>query len=169
MQRTNRAGAPWFEMKIRLVVTLTVALGVMAAPAEASAPTPASYRAHVNSVCRSYTPGFKRLEKQMNAAREANNGVALGRALGMSLVLQLAEDRRIETAPFPAEIRAQIAPIVRLLKTEDRHIRLALMHATRGEPSLMFAEMRRVSQVDGGRLNQRLDRAGLRDCGSNQT
>jgi hypothetical protein len=156
-------------MKIQLAVTVTVALGVMAAPADASAPAPASYRAYVNSVCRFYTPRFKLLDKQMTAAHKANDSEAVGRALGMELILQLAQDRRIEMTPIPVEIRTQIVPIVRLFKSVDRHIRLALTYAARGQYRLMLVEIRRIGQVDGGHFNKRLDRAGLRDCGSNQT
>jgi hypothetical protein len=61
-----------------------------------------------------------------------------------------------------------MTPILRLLRTADSHARLALRKATLGDTLGMLAELDKISKL-AQPLNGRLDRAGLRDCGSNQS
>jgi hypothetical protein len=60
-----------------------------------------------------------------------------------------------------------MVPIRRLLRTLDGHARLALHHATKRDGRGFMAEVNEVDRIVPT-LNKRLDRAGLRDCGSNQ-
>jgi hypothetical protein len=64
-------------------------------------------------------------------------------------------------------MRTQMVPILRLLRTLDRHARLALRNATKGDGRGFMAEVNEVDRIVPT-LNKRVDRAGLRDCGSNQ-
>jgi hypothetical protein len=136
--------------------------------AAASASTPAAYRAQLNGLCRSYTPKLKRLEANMAGAQRANDPHAYGVYLGRSIALALEEDGRIERTPVPAAMRAQMTPIVRDLKLADSHARLTIADALHGDAKAMLAELGKMAQLAPS-LNRRLDRAGLRDCGSNQS
>jgi hypothetical protein len=154
-------------MKLFVVVILTAALGVVA-PSAASAQTPAGYRAQLNRLCRGYTPKLRADQKAMQKATEAKDWKAFGYALGHYLALALTQDRRIETTPVPHAMRTQMAPILRLLRTADSHARLALRKAALGDSRGMLAELDKIGKL-AQPLNGRLDRAGLRDCGSNQS
>ena len=134
----------------------------------ASVPTPAGYRAQLNRLCRSYTPKIKRLEAEMAGAQRANDPHTYGVYLGRAIALALEQDGRIERAPVPAAMRTQMAPILRQLKLADSHARLAIADALRGDGKGMLAELTKMAQIAPS-LNRRLDRAGLRDCGSNQS
>jgi hypothetical protein len=140
-------------------------LALTAAPAPAA--TPAAYRTQLNALCRSYTPKLKRLETKLAAALKANEPRAYGVYLGQALVLAIDEDVRIERTPVPAALRTRMAPIVRQLKLADGAARRALADAVRGDSQGMVAELRTIANLSPS-LNTRLDRAGLRDCGSNQ-
>jgi hypothetical protein len=153
-------------MKLFVVVILTAALGVVA-PSAASAQTPAGYRAQLNRLCRSYTPKLRADQKAMQEATKAKAWKAFGYALGHYLALALTQDRQIESTPVPRAMRTQMTAILRLLRTADGHARLALRKATLGDSSGMLAELSKISKL-AQPLNRRLDRAGLRDCGSNQ-
>ena len=87
--------------------------------------------------------------------------------LGQALVLAIDEDVRIERTPVPVALRTRMAPIVRQLKLADGAARRALTDAVRGDSQGMLAELRAIAKLSPS-LNTRLDRAGLRDCGSNQ-
>ena len=154
-------------MKLYAAAILTVALGVVA-PSAASAQTPAGYRAQLNGLCRSYTPKFRADRKAMQTATKAKDWKAFGYALGHYLALALAQDRRIESTPVPSAMRTQMTPILRLLRTADGHARLALHKAATGDGPGMIAELDKISKL-AQPLDGRLDRAGLRDCGSNQS
>jgi len=65
-------------------------------------------------------------------------------------------------------MRAQMTPILRLLRTADGHARLALRKGAMGDGPGMIAELDKISKL-AQPLDGRLDRAGLRDCGSNQS
>ncbi|OAI55989.1 hypothetical protein AYO48_02085 [Gaiella sp. SCGC AG-212-M14] len=154
-------------MKLYAAVIVTVALGVVG-PSGASAQTPAGYRAQLNGLCRGYTPKFRADRKAIETATKAKDGKAFGYALGHYLALALAQDRQIESAPVPYAMRTQMTPILRLLRTADGHARLALRKAAMGDSRGMVAELNKISKL-AQPLNGRLDRAGLRDCGSNQS
>jgi hypothetical protein len=153
-----------------LVTTIvsTLAACVLAVTA-AAAPTvtPAAYRTALNALCRSYTPKLKRLETRMAAALKANQPRTYGVYLGQALVLAIDEDVRIERTPVPVALRTRMAPIVRQLKLADGAARRALTDAVRGDSQGMLSELRAIAKLSPS-LNTRLDRAGLRDCGSNQ-
>ncbi len=158
---------PRLPMKLYATVIVTVALGVVA-PSAASAQTPSGYRAQLNGLCRSYTPKFRTDRKAMQTASKAKDWKAFGYALGHYLALALAQDRRIESTPVPSAMRAQMTPILRLLRTADGHARLALRKGAMGDGPGMIAELDKISKL-AQPLDGRLDRAGLRDCGSNQS
>ncbi len=153
-------------MKLLLAVIAAATLGGVA-PAVASAPTPTTYRAQLNRVCRGYTAKFNELKPRMDKAWKAKDGKAYGAALGQWIVLMLAQDAYIERAEVPAGMRAQMAPIHRLLRTADSHARLVVRKAANGDTRGMFAELDKIFKLAPA-VNKRFDRAGLRDCGSNQ-
>lgn len=149
------------------LATIIVTVLVLGTAAAASGATPAAYRASLNRMCRSYTPALTKLQAAMTAAEKRKDGRAYGIYLGEALVLTLQQDGRIERTPVPAPLRATMTPIIRTLKLADAHIRLAVDDALRSNSTGMLAELKKVAAV-AGTMNQRLDRAGLRDCGSNQ-
>jgi hypothetical protein len=153
-------------MRFHLAVLGTADLGVVASSA-AFAQSPASYRAQLNRHCRTFTPKFKRIERNIEKAAKAKDLKAVAQALGRALALNLAQDAYIERVPAPAAMRTQMAPILRLLRTLDRHARLALRNATKGDGRGFMAEVNEADRIVPT-LNKRLDRADLRDCGSNQ-
>jgi len=140
----------------------------LAAGAAAATPSPAAYRTHLNAVCRSYTPGLDRAEASLSKAQKANDARGLGIAIGQLLGLGLAEDAKIVGTPVPAAMQAQMAPILSRLRTIDAHARLAISKAAAGDGKGMGAELAEIGRLSSG-LNKRLDAAGLRDCGSNQS
>jgi hypothetical protein len=148
-------------------LTLLTALIALLVASAATASTPAQYRAKVNSICRTYTPTFKKLEATMKQSEKANNQRAYGLALGKLLVLGLVQDARIEKEPIPAALRAQMTPIVTRFKKIDLHVRAALAAAQANDPKAMSTQLHAASTIGAG-FNAKLDAAGLRDCGSNQ-
>jgi hypothetical protein len=153
-------------MRFHLAVLGTAALGVVASSA-AFAQSPASYRAQLNRHCRAFTPKFKRIERDIEKAAKARDLKAVAYALGQGLALNLAQDAYSEGVPVPGAMRTQMVPILRLLRTLDRDARLALRDATKGDGRGFMAEVKQVDRIVPT-LNKRLDRADLRDCGSNQ-
>jgi hypothetical protein len=147
---------------------IAVAQGAAVGARAAAPATPSAYRAYVNGVCRSYTPRISALETSMDKAQRAKDGHAFGVALGKLIVLTLAQDARVEKTPVPPPLRAQMAPILRKLRAADGHLRTALSNAVAGKPSAMLSELEETSRI-AAPLNRLLDRAGLRDCGSNQS
>jgi hypothetical protein len=155
------------RMNRYLAVIVALALGAVA-PSAAAAQSPSGYRAQLNRVCRSYTPKLKRDSAKMRKAANARDAEAFGAALGHAIRLILTQDAYIENAPVPTAMRAEMKPILQLFRTADGHlrraVRLGISHDVRG----MLAEFNQVAKLTPS-LNRRLDRAGLRDCGSNQT
>jgi len=149
------------------VLAAAAALG-LAATAAAAAPTPAAYRSHVNAMCRSYTPSLRKAKADLVRAQKANDANGMGVAIGKLLALGLAEDAKIEAAPVPAALQAQVAPILSRLKAIDAHARLAIAKAAAGDAAGMGAELSAIQRLGTG-LNRQTDAAGLRDCGSNQS
>jgi hypothetical protein len=60
-----------------------------------------------------------------------------------------------------------MGPTLRLLRTVDRHARLALLDANKKDLQRFMTEIKAIDRLVP-LLNKRFDRAGLRDCGSNQ-
>ena len=81
--------------------------------------------------------------------------------------LNLKQDAYIEKVPVPAAMQTQMGPTLRLLRTVDRHARLALLDANKKDLQGFMTEIKAIDRLVP-LLNKRLDRAGLRDCGSNQ-
>src|SRR5215212_2723638 len=144
-----------------LVTTLALAT-------QAAAATPAGYRAQLNKLCRSYTPKLKRDEADMRAALKVHDAEDFGIALAHMMRLTLAQDAAIERTPVPAALRAQMTPILRLFRASDIHVRRAAKFGAAGNVQGVLKELRATAKFTP-ELNRRLDRAGLRDCGSNQT
>jgi hypothetical protein len=148
------------------LIVLVGAVALLAASA-ATAATPAQYRAHVNGICRSYTPTGKMLEGEMTRAQKANDYVAWGVALGKLLVLNLAQDSRIEAVPVPAALKPRMTPILTRMKTIDGHTNAAIAAARAGNSQALLRELTAIGSL-AKPLNGQLDAAGLKDCGSNQ-
>jgi hypothetical protein len=148
-----------------LLVAAVLAVGAQTANA---AQTPAGYRAHLNGICRSYTPKLKANQQTMRAALAAKHEKVFGAALANLMRLTLEQDAKIRRTPVPAALRAQMSPILRLFRTADAHVRNAALYASRGNVPQVLKELQLVAKVTPA-LNRRLDRAGLKDCGSNQT
>ena len=147
---------------------MTVVVALLAAGAATAATTPTQYRAKVNGICRGYTPKLKALSVTMAKAEKAKDGMALGVALGKFLVYGLAQDLQVESQPVPAAMRARMAPILTLMKKIDTHVRAALRRALAKDGAGLSAELTAISTL-AKPLNAKLDAAGLRDCGSNQS
>lgn len=156
------------SIKRKATAVVAVAGLVLAAGATAATPSPTAYRAHLNALCRGYTPGLKKAEANLTKAQKANDAHGLGVAIGQILALGLAEDAKIEATPVPAAMRAQMTPILSTLKAVDGHAHLFLARAAAGDGKGMDAELTKIGQLSTS-LNKRLDAAGLRDCGSNQS
>jgi len=152
----------------RVPIVAAVAGLSLVAAAAAATPSPSAYRAQLNALCRSYTPALKKANADLVKAEKAKNGPAAGIALGTLLRLDLAQDAKIESAPVPAALRAQMTPILTTLETIDGHARAAIAKAVSGDGAGMAAELGRIAPL-AKTLNKRLDAAGLRDCGSNQS
>ena len=152
----------------RFVALLVVLVLALAAQAAAAAPTPASYRAQLNRLCRSYTPKLKRDERDLREALKVHDAADFGLALAHMMRLTLAQDAKIERTPVPVSMRAQMQPILRLFRTMDVHVRRAAKFGTSGNVQGVLKELQATAKLTP-ELNRRLDRAGLRDCGSNQS
>jgi hypothetical protein len=151
---------------VKAVVVVTM-IALLAAGA-ATAATPASYRSEVNGICRSNTPTGKKIEHAMKQAAAKKDYRAYGVALGKLLILNLNQDRRIEAVPVPTPLAAQMAPIIARLKKIDMHTELALLSARQGDTTALAAELNAIGTL-AKPLNAQFDKAGLRDCGSNQS
>src|SRR5260221_14685504 len=149
-------------------IVILVGLIALLAVGAASAATPAAYRAHVNGICRGYTPAVKKLETTMTQAAAKKDYRSYGIALGELLILDLTQDGRVEAVAVPPALLAQIAPVLARLKKVDAHARLALVAARQGNATAMGAELTTIATL-AKPLNAALDKAGLRDCGSNQS
>ena len=153
---------------MKVAALLAACVAALTVLASATASTPAGYRAHMNAICAAYTPTVKQLSRQLAAAEKAKDYQAYGFALGKLIVLQLAEDRKLEAVPVPAPLQWQMTRILTRLKQVDTHLRRSLTAATAGDNAGLLAELNTVKKL-GTPLNSWLDAAGLRECGSKQT
>jgi hypothetical protein len=154
------------ETVVKAVVL--VSLAALLCAAAASAGTPAAYRAQVNGICRGYTPTGRKFETAMKQAAAKKDYHAYGVALGELLILDLAQDRRVEAVSVPSALKTQMTPILGRMKKIDGHARQALLDAQKGNGTGLGAELTTIGTL-AKPLNAQLDKAGLRDCGSNQT
>ena len=152
---------------MRIAAVIACACALLACGVASAATTPAAYRAHVNRICRGYTPAVKKDAAAIAKAQRDKDAGALGYALGHLLGLALAEDKAVEAVPVPPALRAQMRPILALLRTVDAHIRKALSLVAANDTAGWAAELKLVGGM-GPALNVSYDNAGLRDCGSNQ-
>jgi hypothetical protein len=118
-------------------------------------------------MCRRTTVQLHAIEAQLGRARTAGDAFAYGVALGKYFKLGLHQDAVIETTPAPAALRTATAPAVRLLRQADRHVHAAFTAASQGNGTLLQSEVLKLQALAPG-IDQALDAAGLRDCGSNQ-
>ncbi len=165
-RRLKAPAAAADQAAVRLA--LLVALVALLAAGAASAATPAAYRAQVNGICRTYTPTVKKLGAQMRQAAAAKDYRSYGIALGELLILNLTQDRRVEAVAVPPALEPQMTPILARLRKIDTHARLALQSAQKGDAAALGAELTTIDKL-AKPLNAALDKAGLRDCGSNQS
>ena len=143
-------------------VALVAATGAAAADANFTA-----YRAHVNGICRSYTPKFKSLEADMAKAQRAGNTHRYAYDFGTILGLTLAQGVRVEKTPVPADGRARMAGPLRILHTSDAQLRRAIAAASAGDENGFKSQLTRLAKVSAP-LNHSFDAVGLQDCGSRQ-
>jgi hypothetical protein len=151
------------------VAAATAAVGMLLGPAAATAAkrNASAYRAHINALCRSYTPKFKRVEADMAAAKRAGDSHRYAYDLGVVLGLTLKQGTRIEHTPVPVDARTQMAKPLRLLHRVDLQLRQVLTVALAGDVPAFQAESAKLARLSAP-LNQSFDAVGLRDCGSNQ-
>jgi len=156
-------------VKVVVLVSVVALLGVaLLGATTASSATPAAYRAQVNRICRGYTPTGKKIEAAMKDALARKDYLAYGISLGQLLILNLTQDRKIEAVPVPLPLKSQMAPIISRLKKIDAHTQLALLHARQNDSTGLATELTTIGTL-AKPLNAQLDKAGLRDCGSNQS
>jgi hypothetical protein len=156
-------------MKRRLaaLVTFAVLASVATTIATAGTLTPTTYRAHLNAVCRSYTPKFKKYEAQLAATQQSGDARTWGYVLGELLGNALLQDSQIERALVPPALAPRMTAIIGRLRQADQHIRLFLGASGRADAQTMGAEWTKLGKIVSP-LNRMFDTAGLRDCGSNQ-
>jgi hypothetical protein len=147
-------------------VALAFATCVFAATAVA-APTPASYRTGLNTMCRKSTVAIAKLTVELKRAAQAKDWHTFGFVTGQMLAIGLREDATIEATPIPAQLRPQMVPAIRILKKADATVREAVRMFVAGNAAGGLAELKKVQPLSGP-INRYLDAAGLRDCGSNQ-
>jgi hypothetical protein len=145
------------------LLSLAVTASVVLSDALAAAPAPAGYRAKLDALCRSYTPKLESLDRRMTRAARANEYPVAVDALRRRLMLVLAEDARIAKVPVPDEMRAQVRPLLVLLRTADVHMRRALGKAGAGNDLEFFGEITKLDQVDS-KIGKRFDRLGVSEC-----
>src|SRR5436305_2415226 len=83
-------------MKLRSCLALIGAALVAASAASAADANFSTYRAHVNGICRSFTPKLKNLEADMAKAQRARNLQRYAYDFGTILGLNLAQGTRVE-------------------------------------------------------------------------
>jgi hypothetical protein len=146
----------------------SVIVVVSAATAVAATANFAQYRTKVNALCRTYTPRIKRVEATMTAAQKAGNNQKVAYELGVLIGISLAEGRRIEGIPVPADGRKKMARPLRLLRSADTHARNVLAAAAAGDQATTVTELAALQRA-AAPLNRAFDAVGLRDCGSKQS
>ncbi len=127
----------------------------------------ATYRAHLNAVCRGYSPKFKATQAAISAAQAGQNRGVYFASYGKFFALILAENASIESAVAPPAMKSVMAQPVALLKAIDPTLRSGL-NAARLKASTGLVDAVTRANAASVAINRALDAAGLRDCGSNQ-
>ncbi len=153
--------------RICLGLVIAAAAPVATLGATAADANFAAYRVHVNGICRSYTPKFKRLEADMAKAKRAGNLHRYAYDFGTILGLTLAQGVRVEKTPVPADGRGKMAGPLRLLHASDAQLRRTLAAATAGDQNGFAAQLKKLAKISAP-LNHSFDAVGLQDCGSRQ-
>jgi hypothetical protein len=127
----------------------------------------AKYRAHLNAVCRGYSPKFRATEDAIAAAQsEQNRGVYFS-SYGRFFSLIIAENASIESTVTPPAMKTLMAQPVALLKAIDPALRSGLSAAQQKASTGLVDAVTKANAASAA-INRALDAAGLRDCGSNQ-
>lgn len=153
---------------MRRLALVTVVVLAVAASTAAAATTPTQYRAKLNAICRSYTPKLRAQVAAEQKAEKAKNGPAAAHALGAFLGLGLKQDLTIEAVPVPAALKATMKPILATFEKIDGHVKAAVVAGIKGNEKAFAANMNAIQTLSKP-LNAKLDAAGLKDCGSNQS
>jgi hypothetical protein len=154
--------------RAHVLAAVFVMVAASAACAVAATANFAQYRAKVTALCRTYTPRIKRVEATMVAAQRAGNNQKVAYELGVLVGISLAEGRRIESIPVPADGRKTMARPLRLLRKADTHARNMLAAAAAGDQGATVTELAALQRA-ADPLNHAFDAVGLRDCGSKQS
>lgn len=117
----------------------------------------------MNRICRGYTPGLKKLARQMDQAETAGKQAAWSAAVVKFLNLSLQQNVRIEAVRVPSSLAPKIKPILRRMTQLDGHTRLALRDAKSGDTKAMITELLTIGGLRTP-LNHALTLAGLKDC-----
>ena len=152
---------------MRAVVYLALAAAIATGGAAAADANFAAYRAHVNGICRSYTPTLKRLEADMTKARRAGDQQRLASDFGAILGMSLVQGVRIEKMPVPADGQARMSGTLRLLHKVDLQVRRTIATASSGDPNGFRTQLVTLAKVSAP-MNHSFDAVGLQDCGSHQ-
>jgi hypothetical protein len=153
---------------VKSILAGALFIALLATSSATAAPTPATYRATLNGICRHYTPKFKVVEAQLKNAEATKNAHAAGVAIGEMIGLALYQDQQLEAIPVPPALTTSMRPILALVRQIDVHARRAIVRATYADGKGMASELKIVGRISVP-LNKMFDSAGLRDCGSNQT
>ncbi len=133
----------------------------------ALAASPPQFRAHLNALCRGYSPDFKSEETRITDAARAKHVQIYYSDVGRFFSLLLGEDRDIENATVPVALRGLMARVSHLLRTADVSLREGIAATAGHEGAGIDSTLAKISSL-GKPVNAALDAAGLRDCGSNQ-
>jgi hypothetical protein len=137
-----------------------------AAPGESA--NAVAYRNHVNAICRSYTPGIRAAEAEMQTAQAAGEVHGYAYAVGVLVGITYRQGIRVEKTPVPTDAAARIARPLRLLHSLDIQLRKIVATAIAGDLAGVLAQVAPLEKL-AGPLNKAFDAVGLRDCGSNQS
>lgn len=127
-----------------------------------------AYRAHVNALCRSYTPRMQVEAAGMTAARAAGDLHRFGYHLGVLMVLALREGLGVERTPVPADAAARMARPLGQLHLVDVQLGRVMSRVLAHDAAGVVAETAKLAHLQVP-LNASFDAVGLRDCGSNQS
>ena len=150
------------------LIAAALIAGTSDAASATSALAPTQYRAELNAVCRITTVAMHQIEAKLAAARAAGNVRAYAVDLGIYLGLGLREDAAIERTPIPPALRQDMTSVTSLLKRVDTRVRAGLVSMQGGNPAMLQTALAEASSLTST-INLGLDRAGLRDCGTNQS
>ena len=155
----------WFVAAGVCIATLSAAMSTAASARPENA---ALYRAHVNAICRSYTPRLKRVEAAASSARAAGDAHRYAYDIGVLVGISLAEGVRIEKTPVPSDAATRMARPLRLLHLVDAQLRRIVARALAGDLRGVLAQAAPLAKLQRP-LNSSFDAVGLRDCGSDQS